>query len=740
MRARRAVLLALMVCLASAGVVRGDDPPADTGFSLRAVRLAKPPTIDGRLEPGEWDGAALADHFVQIEPDEGRPASEATEVHVGYDAENLYFGIRAHDHDPGKMTANILTRDGDLTYDDSIEIVLDTNRDRRTGFLFATNPLGVEVDALVRSEGEDVNRDWDGLWTCKATRDAGGYTVEIAIPFRTLRFPRAEVQTWGFNVARIIPRRRETSFWKPMSKDYGFYARYKVSQFGELTGMTNLEPGRRYLVKPYVTGGWDDQNPERSGDGNVDGGLDVKWSLTTDLVADLTYNTDFAEAEADDQQVNLTRFPLYYPEKREFFLEGANLFYFGERPEPYRAAETQLFFSRRIGLTADGGRQIPVLGGAKVAGQAGPYSLGLLNLTTEHQSFEDLDGSRFSVPRTNYSVARLKRRLFGKSTIGVLGLATEPSGPSYNRVGGADWDFVLNDNLKSGGFLAKSSTPGLDHDNWAGYGDVDWDSKRYRARLSYTQIGDDFLDELGFIPRIGVRKYRWNGDRIFWPEAGNRLNIRQAWFTYGLDYITARDNRLETRINTLQFNTWLNNNAGVAFKYFDELEVLTGPFEISPGVVIPPGSYPFRSYFFGFNTDYSKPLGGAGRAAWGEYYDGHYLQTFYALVYRPLPGLFTAGSYQRTDVHVSAGDYTNELFQGEVTYSFSPTLSTRTAVQWNADQNFRFRFLMRWGFRPGSSFYLVYDDLRDLTDPLQRFDARVGLPGRSLVAKAVVGF
>jgi hypothetical protein len=714
-------------------------PPAS--WVLDVPRLASPPVIDGRIDESEWTGATGAAGFVQLEPDGGAPSTEPTRLWLGYDGGHLYLAVRADDAEAGKVVAATLARDGELTHDDTIEVLLDTNGDRRTAFLFATNPLGVQVDALVRAEGEEVNLDWDGLWSTRASRDPGGYSVEIAIPFRTLRFPERSVQTWGFNVARVIPRKREVTFWKPMSLDYGFYARYKVSELGALTGLEGLEPGRTWLAKPYVLGAWHGDRPVGPEGGELDGGGDLKWNLTTDLTADLTWNTDFAETEADNQEVNLTRFPLFFPEKREFFLEGASLFYVGERPVPYQIEdETQLFFSRRIGLTDDGGRQIPVLGGAKLTGRLGGYELGVLNLTTEEEGFEELGGGSFSEPRTNYSAVRLKRELAGRASVGVLGLATEPSGPGYNRVAGLDWDASLREHLKTGGFLARSSTRGVEADDWAGYADLDWDSKRLRARLAYTEVGESFADELGFVPRLGMRKWRLHWDAVLWPEADNALNVRQAWFTHGLQYITDREDRLETRIHTLQLNTWLNNNAGVSFKAFDNLEVLAEGFEIAPGVVVPAGEHHFQNFFFGFNTDYTKPLGGAGHLTWGELWDGHLLKTLYAVTYRPLPGLAGALIFERTDAELEGGDFTVDLAVVELSYAVSPRLMTRGVYQWRSDQNRHVKALLRWTYKPGADFYLVYDEVSDLTEPGVPFDTRVGIPGRALLTKTVFAF
>ncbi|MCP4660354.1 MAG: carbohydrate binding family 9 domain-containing protein [bacterium] len=707
-----------------------------SSYVLETSRFATPPTIDGRMAEGEWAGAVLATDFTQLVPDEGAPASERTEVHIGYDPENLYFAVRAFDSEADKLVANMLVRDADLRYDDTIRIILDTFHDQQNGFLFATNPLGVQVDALVRQEGAEVNLDWDGIWSCAATRDPEGFTAEIAIPFKTLRFPRGPEQVWGINISRSIARKQEEDFWKPMSRAYGFYARYKISQYGELTGLREIAGARRVRFKPYAVAGWDDQNAERSGDWELEAGIDVKAHLTSDLVADLTYNTDFAEAEADAQQVNLTRFRLFFPEKRDFFLEGANLFFFGDRPEPYRGVvDNLLFFSRQIGLSRDGRYAIPVIGGAKLTGAAGDFSIGMLNLTTDELSYTDGAGRSVFEPRTNYTVLRLKRSVLEKSAIGVLGLNKDRSGGAGNRVVATDWDFAVGDHLKTGGYLAKSSTPGLEGDDWAGFADVFWDSKHTRMHLAYTDIGEIFNDELGYIPRTGIRKLRSDMNYVLWPE-GDRW--RQVWFTWDLDYVTNRDGDLETRVNTLQANAFFESSAGLSFKFYDNLEVLTQGFPIHRDVVIAPGTYRFRNYFFGFQTDYSKKLGGAGRLAFGDFYDGRFLQTFGAVIYRPTEGLFGALVYERTDVDLPAGRFVTDLVQSEITYAFTSQLSVRAAYQWLQDDNSLGKAILKWTYRPGSSFYVVYEQLRDLTEPEVSFTA--GIPGRSILAKTVFLF
>jgi hypothetical protein len=730
--ARRA--LGVLVALGGLALPLAAASAAPEPYVARPVRFASPPAIDGTLDDPIWRTATRLDGFRQLEPQEGAPASEATEVYLGYDAHNLYIGARCHDSEPKRAVATILTRDGDLSYEDTLQIVVDTFDKGQNGFLFATNPLGVEVDALVRNEGEEVNLDWDGIWRCATHRGEDGWTAEIVIPFRTLRFPAGGEQVWRFNVERYLPRRQEKSYWKPVSRTYGFYARYKTSQFGELRGLEGIEPGGRYQLKPFAVAG--DRNQPTHRGGGVDGGADLKVNLTSDLVADATLRTDFGETEADEQQVNLTRYSLYLPEKREFFLEGASLFYFGERPEPYHAAEDILFFSRRIGLTPDGLQEVPVLGGAKLTGHAGGYSIGALGMATQRESFGGIDGQPpESVPRTTYSALRLKRDYAGGS-FGILGLASEGAG-DHNEVGGADWDVKLGDNLRTGGYVARSRTTGanaLPGSPWAGSSDLFYDSKNARFRLAYTQIGDAFDDELGFLTRTGVRKYRADLNRIVWPQG---TIFRQAWFTYDLDYVTDLAGRLVSRVNNLQANAFFQNSSGLAFKWYDDLEVLTRPFAIHPGIVIPPGAYRFDHSFFGFQTDYGRRFGGAAQISGGQYFDGRFLQVLYGITYHPLPGLLIQPELQTTRVSLREGRFTTNLLLGQVDYGITPDLAVRLWVQSSRGQSLRTQLVLHWIYRPGASLYLVYQDLRKYTDIFDPQQPVAGVPGRQLLTKVV---
>jgi hypothetical protein len=717
------------------------EPPVAGRYVVSPVRFATPPVIDGKLDDAVWRTAAKLGNFKQLIPTEGAPATEATEVFLGYDKDNLYIGARCYDSEPAKVFTTGLTRDAEIAYDDTLQVIFDTFRDGRNGFLFATNSAGVLVDALVRNEGEEVNYNWDGVWTVKTSRDSGGWSVEMAIPWRTLRFPGHTEQDWGFNVERFVSRKQERSYWKPMLLSYGFYAPYKVSQFGELTGLEGAEQGSRFHFNPYLLAG--SQRPANgSTSTSAHVGGDLKVNVTSDLVADLTYRTDFSETEADEASVNLTRSPLLIPEKRPFFLEGANLFYFGDRPEPQHPAdENFLFSSRQIGLTEDGRAELPILGGVKLTGHEGAYDVGVLSLQTDEVHKADGYGGVIDEPRTTYSIVRVKRELGDSSSFGILGISKDPSGgpaDDQNRVGGADWDIALNPNLRTGGYFAKSSTPGTSGADWTGSSDLYWDSRNFRFHYVYTEVGQNFNDELGFLNRIGVRQYRADNNFILWPDSGP---FRQAWFTYNLDYIADRTtDEIQSRINNLQANAYFRNAAGISGKFYDDLEVLTAPLEIKHGLFIPVGAYHFDNYFVGFQTDYTKPLGGAGRVAWGDYYDGHLLQYFYFLSYRPLPGLFADITYQQTQVTLREGRFTTDILLGEANYSFSPQLALRTWVQWTRGANLESKLILDWEFRPNSRLYIVYQDLQTYVDYFDPRQPVFGTPGRSLITKTVFLF
>jgi hypothetical protein len=723
-------------------------PPALTSgqYVVSPVRFATPPVIDGKLDDAVWRTAAKLGDFKQIIPTEGAPATEPTEVFLGYDADNLYIGARCYDDEPQKVFATGLTRDAEIAYDDYLQLVFDTYRDGRSGFLFSTNAAGVKVDALVRNEGEEINYNWDAVWTVKTSRDSGGWSVEIAIPWRSLRFPAKAEQDWGFNVERFVSRKQEESDWKPLKRDYGFYAAFKVSQYGELVGLEGAQQGSRFHFSPYLLARAQQPQADHSSSSTIGRvGGDLKVNVTSDLVADLTYRTDFSETEADEASVNLSRSPLLIPEKRPFFLEGASLFYVGDRPEPHHPAdENFLFFSRQIGLTADGKAEIPIEGGVKLTGHEGNYDIGALSMQTDPVHGPDGYGGRIDEPQATYSILRVKRDFGENSSFGILGISKDATN-DQDQVGGADWDVALSPNLRSGGYFAKSSDPtpaagtrSVSGEDWTGSTDLFWDSRNLRFHYVYTEVGQNFNDEVGYIQRLGVRQYRGDNTVTFWPDTGP---FRQWWTTYNFDYIEDRDTgQVESRIHNVQFSGYFRNAAGLAYKYYDDLEELTAPLEIKKGLFIPVGTYHFGNSFFGFQTDYTKPLGAAGRLAWGDYYDGHYLQYFYYVSYRPLPGLFADVTYQETQVDLKEGSFTTDILLAEANYSFSPELAIRTWVQWTRGANLESKLILDWEVRPDTRLYIVYQNLQTYIDYFDPRQPVFGTPGRSVTVKTVFLF
>jgi hypothetical protein len=703
-------------------------------YVVQARRIDTPPVIDGDLSDPVWQQGFLIKDFTQLEPQAGQPATEATEARIAYDANNLYFGIRCYDSEPAKVIDPTLQRDSDLSFDDSIQIILDTFHDRNNAFFFGVNPAGAQLDGQIRRQGEDISVDWDGLWTAATRRDAQGWTAEVAIPFKTLRFPKSEPQTWGFNLRRFVTRKFEESFWKPLQPAYVNFGRYKISDYGVIEGLTGIGSSGRFQAIPYVLARrqTDDRGERTTGDA----GGDLKVIVSSNLTADLTVHTDFAEAEADVQQINLTPYKLLYPEKRQFFLEGANIFFFGDRGANYFDPDIfQLFFSRQIGLTEDGNQAIPILGGAKLTGSLdNGLSIGFLNLTTDELSYRDSRGFRAFAPRTNYTVMRVKQSIGEGAgrTFGLIGLNKDGSGPAYNRAGGFDWQYAFTPHISSAGFLTKTETPGLGGKDYAGSVDLLYQSPVIQARTSYTDIGDDFNPEMGFTTRIGVRKAQGELVAYLNPDLGP---IHHMSIINDFNHVVDPSGRLESQVWLRELTFASVHRSGLALLSYDTTQVLREPLTIHKGVVIPAGTYRYVNYFLGGATDYSKPLGLTFHLDVGDLYDGNHKQLLLSFIYRPLRGLYSALTWDYNRVHTPHGDFTNDLRYLTVSYSPSTTVLLRSLVQWNHDDNFRANLSLGWTYLPGSTLYLVYNDTQDL-DPVRR-DSGLSpvLPGRSFTLK-----
>ena len=523
--ARGTLELGTRVAAASTGVSVGsapitdapaDDPaPASTAlppgerYRVEPRRVEQGPRVDGSLDEGVWLSAAVIDDFVQQEPSEGDPATERTVVRLLYDARTLYIGVEAYDSQPDGVIATEQRRDSQRLLDeDNFQIILDTFRDRRSGYMFVTNPLGAKLEQQVAEEGEggfrgnssNINVNWDGVWHVATRRTADGWVAEIGIPMVTLRFPRAEQQIWGVNFMRNIRRKNEQVFWAPITKEYSLT---RVSLAGTMTGLNGVNRGLDLRVTPYVLAGGEQERVETRLDasGFSDVGLDVKYGVASGLNLDLTLNTDFAQVEIDEQQVNLTRFPLFFPEKRDFFLENAGMF--SVKTQGF-GRKADLFFTRRIGLS-DGGQPIPIIGGARLTGKVRRHNIAVMNITTQ-EAIGD--------PGANFFVGRYSRDILARSKVGGLVINKEATGGGshYNRTFAADTTLALHRNFVMNGFIAKTETPGISTGDLAGYVKATWLSPSWRIYSEYTDIQDHFNAEVGFVSRVGVRTSKFHGE------------------------------------------------------------------------------------------------------------------------------------------------------------------------------------------------------------------------------------
>ncbi len=683
-------------------------------YEVKAIRARGEVTVDGRLDEPDWRRAQPVDHFIQTEPAEGRPATEPTEVRVIYDEKNIYFGVFCRDSRPDRIVASEMRRDAELRNDDYFEIILDTYNDHRNAYAFTVNPVGAQRDVLIRDEGANINREWDGIWTVRTRRTEEGWTAEIAIPFRTLRFSNLEDQIWGVNFGRSVARKREESFWTPILRSYGYMGRMKISYFGHLTGLSGLEQGEKLQVVPYVIGGGNKEEAAVPFRGRADAGLDLKYRLTSNLTADLTVNTDFAQVESDQEQFNLTPYSLFFPEKREFFLEGADIFRFGERAQEHDMPTTLLFFSRSIGLSEDG-KEVPVLGGARVTGKAGRYDVGILDIVSGRTSYVNEDGEFVDIGRANASVVRIKRDIFEKSSIGIIGLSKDPlDGGAYNRATGLDFNLAFGPGFKTDGFLARTFSPGLKGKDWAGavnssYADDFWD-----FGLSYTDIGENFDSELGFVPRTDIRKIKLN------TGVGPRprfLGLRQSFFMNNLTYIEDHTGRLQSR--SLFSGVWnsFQDGSQLFLGYGRNFERLEEDFEIKDGVIIPVGGYSFNSFSAMYWSDRSRDVALGGDIQFGEFYNGH-LASIGAESYLKISRNFNMElqvSRNRFDLPVPGGRFSTTIAGGRFIYSFTPNLYAKAFLQWNDSEDlFKSNVLVRWIYKPGASIYFIYNETRNL--------------------------
>jgi len=667
-----------------------------------AVRVKTPPKIDGLLDDAVWQKAQPSEGLTQTKPDKGKPMTQRTVIRILYDDENIYLGVQCYDSEPEKVVGTEMRRDYEVwRTNDYVRFILDTYHDLRTSYYFGTNPVGAQVDARVTDNGNNFHLSWDAVWDCAAAPNSEGWSAEFSIPFRQLRFPTKEKHVWGFNFARTVRRNDEEGCWSPTQ---GLHVT-SVSNAGELAGLENISQGHRLELRPTFVGGAEvNYHSETDVDSVRKPSLDIKYGLTSNLTLDATVNTDFAQVEADEERVNLSRFDMFFEEKRPFFLEGVGIF---GNPSPKGSNTLPLFYSRRIGT--EKGREAPILGGLKLTGKAGKQSIGLLSVQTDE--VED-------IPHTNFSAFRVQRDILRSSSVGIIFLNKAPWEGKWNRTFGADLRFNPREGVSIFGSLAKTWTKGLDDKDLAGKISASWGTKDSRIGASFSDIQENFNPEMGFVRRKDIQSRDIWGQKSFKIRKGIFRSVGGSGH-YGV--MLDHDGHLEDR--RLGIQTWLELKTGdFAYIWYDRnWEHLEGGWEIRKGILIPAGTHENQGYGVYIGTDDSRWLKIGSSFETGGFYNGDRKSMSLRGHIRPIPKLLITGNYQRNFIDLPAGDITTNTINSRTIYTFSPDLFVKLFLQWNDDEGLiRSNFLLRYTYQPGSDLYIVYNELWRASEVEQR--------------------
>ncbi len=727
----RAALLAI-VCAGVTGVCAAQPSPVTAAEEGRrevtAVEATVPVKIDGTLDDEVWQRAGAVGGFVQSEPHEGQPATEPTEVRVAYDAGYLYIAAYCHGSAPSDVTVNNIRKDFGPEDQDTFEVILDTFADRRNGYLFMTNPEGAKSDQQIAGEGRERNASWDAVWFVRTARTADGWTVEMAIPFRSLRFAAGTVSAWGINFSRRIRRKNEIDFWAPVPRAYELT---RLSLAGDLTGLPPLDPGRDLRVKPFVLGSAVRSTGGGAFDRTGDVGLDVKYGLTSATTLDVAVRPDFAQAEADEQQVNLTQFSQFYPEKRDFFLENSGIFYVGDAARNQRVhlsatpdTDLLMFFSRRIGLTADGAA-IPILAGGRVTGQAGGVAIGALTVQTRESG---------ATPANNYSVIRVRKNIFANSDVGAIVMNRQATARAsdFNRVYGVDAYVRLLRRLDWSAYFVKTSTPGVHDRQTAARTSLNWESNFFHAKGGFMTIGDGFQNDMGYYRRVGAQKWFFDtGVRprvAWWQQHGVReLHPHVLW-----NYYTDQHGQVTGKNFHNGFTFFFNDGGYSQISFNERYELIDRPLRLSPRAEpLPTGSYTWHEYQYQVQTDQSRLLSGSVTLTHGGLWGGTQRSVAAGMEVRPGYRFWMTLDLRRTasSYEVRRRGFVTELWTARLNYSFNSNMFVDSLLQYNEDvdqlnANVRFNFI----HRPLSDLFVVLNEQRFMT-------ADGGAPGRGIILK-----
>ena len=695
--------------------------------TLRAFRLAEPLTVDGVLDDPVYDQVPAAEGFVQQEPDEGAPVSEGTRVWVLYDADSLYIGAELEEAHPELFMSNEMRRDNrNIGWGDSFSVILDTFYDRRNGVLFHTNAAGALYDAQVTDE-RNTNADWNTVWWVRTQRLEDRWTVEMRIPFRSLRYAGAGAQLWGINFRRLIKHTNERAFLTPTPQAYDRFGLLRLSNAATLVGLEAPAGSRRMELKPYAIGSQshvplNDVNNEWSGDV----GADFKFGVTDGLTADVTWNTDFAQVEDDETQVNLSRFSLFYPEKREFFLEGQGVFDFGGRETRFFGGPTDVpipFFSRSIGIS--GGSAVPILGGARLHGRAGAYQMGLMNIQTGAASGLDVES-------TNFSAFRIKRDLFARSNIGVIATHRNvgADGSGANSLYGADGNFAPTEHLRINTFYMATREPGIEtgHQAASYMGQFRYDTDLIDVEVQRLYLGGDFNPGMGFVRRRDFTKN--GGSFLFAPRPRSIEAVRQFEFEVEANNYERPDGEMETREYQFNARAVFESSDRLMFDHTITEERLLEGFDLADDVAVPAGNYRFSRTGVRIRMGSHRKVSGMFRYEFGDFFGGARQEVSYWGRAEVNQRFSLEPNISLNWITVPAGDVRAQVSRLRATYTVSPRSFLGALVQYNsAAQLISANVRFRWEYSPGSDLFVVFSSNRDGDDGL------TGLSDRTVVVK-----
>jgi hypothetical protein len=695
--------------------------------TLRATRVTTPIRVDGQLDEAIYQTVPPISGFIQNDPHEGDAATEKTDVWILFDGDNVYVTARCWETHPERMVANEMRRDSpNIVQNDAFAFSFDTFYDRRNAVLFEVNAIGGRIDAQVTNERQ-VNMDWNPIWDFHVGRFEGGWTLETAIPFKSLRYRPGRAQVWGFNARRTNRWKNEVSYLTRIPASLTLRGHFQASLMAAVVGLEAPSTSRNLEIKPYgISQLTADRTTTPAVADHVDAnwGLDVKYGVTRGLTADFTYNTDFAQVEADEQQVNLTRFSLLFPEKREFFLENQGIFAFGGTlgigggggggggqggggGAGGNSSDTPLlFYSRRIGLSNL--RPVPINGGGRLTGRVDRYSVGVLNIQSGREPITGM-------PSSNFSVARLKRDILRKSSIGAIftGRSVSENGVGSNQAYGFDGAFSFYDNLSINTYWAKTRSDGVAGGDTSYRGQLDYGGDRYGVQLERLAVGDQFNPEVGFVRRHDM--LRNFGLLRFSPRPHSNRRIRRFSWTGSFTHIENGAGRVETRDWQGEFAIEFQNSDRVSVDHSDVYEFLPVPFEIASGITLPVQGYQYASTRSTFTLGQQRRIAGNFSVEHGTFYSGHKTTVSWSRGrVNMTPQLSVEPRISVDRVDLAEGSFTTRLVGSRVVYTVTPMMFISTLVQYNSATNvLAANVRLRWEYRPGSELFIVWNEQRD---------------------------